>query len=75
MKSRVFVSCGQRPREREVALALGELLKRRGFNVYLAINAQTILEINSGIIGELKNSDCYLFVNFCRDLIGDKYPR
>jgi hypothetical protein len=73
MKSKVFVSCGQRPRERCVAQALGELLEKRGFSVYLAINAQTILEINAGIIGALKNSDCYLFVNFRRDPIDDKY--
>jgi hypothetical protein len=39
----------------------------------VAINAQTILEINAGIIGELKNSDCYLFVNFRRDMIRRKY--
>lgn len=73
MKSRVFVSCGQRPAETKVARALGKLLERRGFEVYLAINAQTILEINTGIIGELTNSDCYLFVNFRRDRIGRKY--
>jgi len=41
--------------------------------VYLTVNAQTILEINTRIIEELKNSDCYLFVNFRRDLIGKKY--
>jgi hypothetical protein len=33
----------------------------------LAIEAQTLLEINSGIIDELKSSDYYLLVNFCRD--------
>ena len=73
MRSRVFVSCGQRPPEKEVARALGRLLGERGFDVYLAIEAQTILEINAGIIGELKNSDCYLFVNFRRDAIGDEF--
>ena len=49
------------------------LLRTAGFDVYLAINAQTILEINAGIIAELKNCDCYLFVNFRRDKIDDKY--
>jgi hypothetical protein len=73
MKSRVFVSCGQRPREQDVARALCIVLDRRGFEAYLAINAQTILEINSGIIGELKNSDCYLFVNFCREPINQEH--
>lgn len=68
MKSKVFLSCGQRnEEERRVASDVGALLKGRGFDVYIAINVQTILEINGGIIAELKNSDCYLFVNFRRD--------
>ncbi len=67
VKSKVFVSCGQHSaEERQIARDVCEMLRRRGFDVYLAIEAQTILEINAGIIRELKNSDCYLFVNFCR---------
>src|SRR5437660_794267 len=73
MRSRVFLSCGQNPSEKEVAGKIGALLRRRGFDVYIAIDVQTILEINTGIIRELKNSDCYLFVNFRRELIRDKY--
>jgi hypothetical protein len=73
MKTRIFVSCGQRLPERDIARALSNLLDQRGFDVYLAINAETILEINRGIIGELKNSDCYLLINFRRDPIGDEY--
>lgn len=72
MKSKVFVSCGQRPSELEVARQVGKLLERRGFNVYIAVDVQTILEINTGIIRELKNSDCYLFINFCREKIAKK---
>jgi hypothetical protein len=66
MRSRVFISCGQRLHEREIARKIGKLLEKRGFDVYIAIDAQTIPEINAGIIGELKNSDCYLFINFRR---------
>jgi hypothetical protein len=73
MKSRVFVSCGQRPSEKEIAGTVGKLLQERGFDVYVAVDVQTILEINTGIIRELKNSDCYLFVNFRREQIGEKY--
>jgi hypothetical protein len=69
----VFLSCGQRPGEKEVATKIGKLLEDRGFEAYIAIDVQTILEINTGIIRELKNSDCYLFVNFCREQIGSKY--
>jgi hypothetical protein len=73
MRSKVFLSCGQRPSEKQVAAKIGELLGERGFDVYIAIDVQTILEINTGIIRELKNSDCYLFVNFRREQIGSEY--
>ncbi len=64
MRSRVFLSCGQNPNEKEIAGKIGELLKKRGFDAYIAIDVQTILEINTGIIRELKNSDYYLFVKY-----------
>ncbi|HMB84510.1 MAG TPA: hypothetical protein VKI40_10730 [Terriglobales bacterium] len=73
MKSRVFISCGQRASEKEIAVKLGDLLVSRGFDVYVAISVQTILEINARIIRELKNSDCFLFVNFRREKINGKY--
>jgi hypothetical protein len=74
MKCKVFVSCGQHTEEeRQVAREICALLGARGFRVYLAIDVQTILEINERIIRELKNSDCYLFVNFRRDPVGDKF--
>lgn len=68
----MFLSCGQRPEELEVARKIAALLEQRGFDVYIAINVQTILEINADIVRELKNSDCYLFVNFCREQISDE---
>jgi hypothetical protein len=58
MRSKVFLSCGQRPDEKDIARSVGKLLEKRGFDVYIAIDVQTILEINAGIIRELKNSDC-----------------
>lgn len=72
MKSKVFLSCGQRPDETKVANEIRDLLLGRGFDVYVAINAQTIPEINAGIIRELKDSDCYLFINFRRERINRK---
>ncbi len=39
-------------------------------STYTSPDVQTILEINTEIIRELKNSDCYLFVNFRREKIG-----
>jgi len=75
MRSRVFVSCGQRAEEKEVAGKVGQLLRERGFDVYVAIDVQTILEINADIISELKSSDCYLFVNFRREKIGESFDK
>jgi hypothetical protein len=66
--NRIFISCGQATdHERRVAREICELVRGKGFDAYLAIEAQTLLDINSGIIDELKASDYYLLVNFCRD--------
>jgi hypothetical protein len=70
---RVFISCGQHSAdEKRVAGDIYNLLQARGFSPYLAIDVQTITEINAGIIGELKNSDCYIFVNFRRECLGKR---
>jgi hypothetical protein len=76
VKSRVFVSCGQHgKKEREVARSIRQHLEARGFDVYVAVDVQTIQEINEGIIRELKNSDCFLMVNFRRDRISGSFRR
>ena len=68
MSCKVFVSCGQgREEERAVAEQIGCILRDRGFEPYIAKDVQTIFDLNSGIVGELKSSDCFLFVNFRRD--------
>jgi hypothetical protein len=72
--ARVFISCGQSTsKEREVAAAIRGLLERRGFSAYVAIEVQNAFEINSGILQELKQSDCYLLVNFRRERIDPEY--
>src|SRR5436309_9891711 len=51
VKSKVFVSCGQHTAtERQVAKDVCALPERLGFQPYLAINVQTIAEINAGIL-------------------------
>jgi hypothetical protein len=70
-KSKVFISCGQANRQEiKIASKIGGLLRSRGFHSYIAKKVLTVFEINSGIIRELKDSDCYLFVNFRRERIG-----
>jgi hypothetical protein len=70
MAGRVFISCGQvNSDEVRVANDVSLWLRSVGFDPYVAVETQSILDVNSGIIGELKRSDFYLFINFRRDLI------
>lgn len=69
----MFVSCGQDGRDEiRIAREIGDLLTSRGFQPYIAREAQTIFEINSSIIKEIKDSDYYLFVNFRRERVGKR---
>ena len=69
MPSKVFISCGQTPKEKDVANDVASWLRSQGFNPYVAIEVQSILDINGGIIDELKSSDYYLFMNFRRERV------
>lgn len=67
MSGKVFISCGQRPpRERNIAIKVGEMLKKE-FNLdyYLAFKIQGLDDIMK-ITEELKSSDYYLFIDFIR---------
>ena len=46
--------------------------EEKGYSPYVAIEAQSIQDVNSGIISELKNSDFYVFVDFKREKIAKK---
>jgi hypothetical protein len=70
MPARVFISCGQRQGEREVAGAIAAWLRGQGFYPYVALDAQSVQDVDSGIIGELRRSDFYVFVDFRRECIG-----
>ncbi len=70
MAGKVFISCGQaNADERQVAARISAWLASQGFDPYVAIQTQSILEVNTGIIRELKSSDLYLFINFRRERI------
>jgi hypothetical protein len=66
--SKIFLSCGQKEKELGVADKIAAALRADPycFEVYVARDVQSIFEINSGILKELKDSDYYLFVNFRR---------
>jgi hypothetical protein len=72
MPAKIFVSCGQKhERERAAAAAVKAMLEGLGFDVYVAIQAQSIEDVNSGIIRHLERSDYYLFVDFRREDLVD----
>src|SRR5882724_3131100 len=75
MPSRIFISCGQATdEERGVASDLEKWFRSEGYDPYVAIQVQTIGDLNAGIIGALKASDYYIFVNFPREkiVVGNK---
>lgn len=72
MKSKVFISCGQRPGiEQDIAKKISDWFQYNGYHPYVAISAQSIQDVNSGIIKELKSSDYYVFIDFKREKINE----
>src|SRR5438067_7872739 len=68
MPARVFISCGQATNEeRGAATEREQWFRSKGYEPYVAIQVQTILDLNAGIVGALKTSDYYVFVNFPRE--------
>ena len=68
MPGRVFISCGQSTcEEREIASQVRDWFRNEGFDPYVAIQTQSIQDVNSGIIGELKAADYYVFIDFRRE--------
>ncbi len=73
MPGKVFISCGQATEEeKKVARKIRNWLRgRKGFDPYVAIETQSIQDVNSGIIANLKSADYYVFVDFRREKICD----
>jgi hypothetical protein len=70
MPGKVFISCGQAtPDEKSAAAELSEWLRNRDFLPYVAVQAQSIQDVNTAIISELKSSDYYIFIDFPRELL------
>ena len=68
MPGKIFISCGQaNDEERDIASQLREWFQDEGFEAYVAIQAQTIEDVNGAIIGELKASDYYVLIDFPRE--------
>lgn len=72
MTGKVFISCGQATKpERDVARNFRKWLGKKGFDPYVAIETQSIQDVNSGIIGNLMSADYYIFIDFRREKIND----
>lgn len=69
MPGKVFISCGQRDVEKDIALQIKEILKSKNFDPYVAIESQGIQDINYTIIEQLKMADYYVFIDFAREKI------
>jgi len=68
MAGKVFISCGQRGHERDVAQQIEKLLRDEfHLRTYLAFKTQSLEDIMT-ITEELKSSDYYLFVDFVREV-------
>src|SRR4030095_137477 len=71
MPGRMFIRCGQATEgERVVARELSTWFSSQGFRPYVATQIQSIPDLNSGLIGEVKFSDFYFFINFRRERLG-----
>ncbi len=76
MPGKVFISCGQgNSKERKVARDILVWLRKKGFDPYVAIDSQSIEDINSEIISKLKQSDYYIFIDFKREPIANSNCR
>lgn len=71
MPGKVFISCGQvSDEERQAASTISAWLKSEGFDPYVAIETQSIQDVNSAIIDSLKVADYYIFIDNAREQIG-----
>ncbi len=73
MPGKVFVSCGQRSEEEKGLVSdVKQCLKRLGFEPFVASETQSINDLNSYIIKNLKLADYYVFIDLRREKIGDQ---
>lgn len=68
-RAKIFLSSGQRPGERDVALAIAKVLEEKGFYVYMAIYEQASQGFVENIFQHIESSEYFIFVDFRRELI------
>lgn len=69
--ARVFISCGQNNSELAIAQKVAAWFESKGYRPFVALEAQGLQDVNSGTIAELRRSDYLVFIDFCRETLGE----
>ena len=67
VKARVFISCGQRHEELEIAELIQKKLEGIGYDVYVAKKEHVLSCLTRNIFDRLENSEYFLFIDFKRE--------
>ena len=67
LNARVFLSCGQRPDELDIAKEILDKLYEMGFEPYIALVEQSLLGIKENIFRRLQESEYFIFIDFRRE--------
>lgn len=69
LRSRVFISCGQRKEteENEIASRIKTELEQMGFDPYVAVQESTLKGVKENLFHQLANSEYFIFIDFKRE--------
>ena len=67
MGAEVFISCGQREGELQVAEKVKEKLDKLGYQCYVALKQQDLGGVRENIFKRLDSSDYFIFIDFKRE--------
>ncbi|MFC1806435.1 hypothetical protein ACFL09_05585 [Planctomycetota bacterium] len=70
MSAKVFISSGQRDHELPFVTEVENWLRHEGYDPFLALAAQTMQDVDSGVIDALRLADYFLFIDFKRKVAG-----
>lgn len=76
MPGKVFISCGQASKEeKSIANSIKSWLEdsARGYSAYIAVEIQSLDDINSAIVKELTSADYYIFIDFRREPLNGQW--
>jgi hypothetical protein len=71
--ARVFISCGQRPGEIEIAERVKKMLDGLQFEAYVARTDQRLRSVPENVFERLRNTEYFLFIDFRREKIDNEY--